>query len=72
MEDSHLITEPVCPLKASVPLLAPVQTDALDATDPPTEPPLMVIIAAEEFAASQAPLLTTALYRVVWVKLRYD
>ena len=56
MEDSHLITEPVCPLKVSVAPLAPEQTDALDATEPPTEEAFIVIIAAEEFADAQAPL----------------
>ena len=56
MEDSHLITEPFCPLRLSVPLLAPEQTVALAATDPPTEAALMVMVAAEEFADTQAPL----------------
>ena len=55
MEDSHLITEPVCPAKASVPELAPEQTVALDATDPPTETAFTVIIAAAEFASVQPP-----------------
>ena len=55
MENSHLITEPVWPVKASVPELAPEQTVALDATDPPTEGALMVIIAAAEFAEAQLP-----------------
>ena len=56
MEDSHLITEPVCPLKVSVAPLLPEQTDALDATDPPTEGAFTVIVAAEEFAEAQEPL----------------
>ena len=55
MEDSHLITEPVWPLKVSVAPLAPEQTDALDATDPPTEEAFTVIVAAEEFAEAQEP-----------------
>ncbi len=56
MEDSHLTTEPVCPLKLSVPLLAPEQTVASDATEPPTETALTVIVAAAEFADAQVPL----------------
>ena len=56
VEDSHLITEPVCPLNVNVALLAPEQTDALDATDPPTEPALTEIVAAAEFADAQVPL----------------
>ena len=55
MEDSHLTTEPVWPLKASVPLLAPEQTAAFEATEPPTEPAFTVIVAAEEFAGVQEP-----------------
>ncbi len=56
MEDSHLITEPVWPVKASVPLLVPEQTDALDATVPPTDAAFTVIIATAEFAVTQDPL----------------
>ena len=52
MEDSHLITDPVCPVNESVPPLAPEQTVALDATDPPTETAFTVIVAAEEFAGT--------------------
>ncbi len=56
MENSHLITDPVCPVKASVPELATEQTVALDATDPPTTVAFTVIIATAEFAAAQDPL----------------
>ena len=55
MEDSHLTTEPVCPLKVSVPELAPGQTVAFDATEPPTETAFTVIMAAAEFADTQDP-----------------
>ena len=55
MENSHLMTEPVWPVKASVPELAPEQTVALDATDPPTEAALTVIIATAEFADAHEP-----------------
>jgi len=53
IEDSHLTTEPVWPLKVSVALLDPEHTVALDATVPPTETALTVIVAAEEFAGVQ-------------------
>ena len=55
IEDSHLTTLPVWPLKLSVAPLAPEQTVALDATVPPTETGLTVIVAAAEFAV-QVPL----------------
>ena len=55
MENSHLITDPVCPDKVRVPELAPEQTVALDATVPPTDTALTVMIATEEFADSQDP-----------------
>ena len=53
VDDSHLTTFPVWPLKESVAPLAPEHTVALDATDPPTETALTVIVAAEEFAGVQ-------------------
>ena len=53
MENSHLITEPVWPLKVSIAPLAPEQTAAFEATEPPTEPAFTVMIAAEEFAEAQ-------------------
>ena len=56
MEDCHLITDPVCPVKVSVPLFVPEQTDALAPTDPPEGSAFTVMIAAEEFADVQAPL----------------
>ena len=56
MEDSHLITEPVCPLNVSVPLLVPEQTVALDATDPPAGSAFTVMIATAEFADTHTPL----------------
>lgn len=37
---SHLITLPVWPVKLSVPLLLPEQTEVLPLTEPPTEPVL--------------------------------
>ena len=55
MEDSHLITEPVCPDSVSVPELVPEQTVAPEATAPPTETALTVMVAAAEFAGAQDP-----------------
>ena len=69
VDDSHRITFPVCPERASVPPFEPEHTVASDATDPPTETAFTVIVAAEEFAFGQTPLCTTALYEVVCVRL---
>ncbi|MNE73517.1 hypothetical protein D3C80_1695350 [compost metagenome] len=52
-----------------MPLLTPEQTAALVLTVPPTETGSIVIVAAPELASAQTPLLTTALYKVVAVKL---
>jgi len=60
-EDSHLVTEPVFPLKVSVVELVPVQTVALPAIVPPTDAGETVMVAVALFADAQAPLVITAL-----------
>jgi len=60
-EDSHLVTEPVFPLKVSVVELVPVQTVALPAIVPPTEAGETVTVAVALLAAAQTPLVITAL-----------
>jgi hypothetical protein len=59
-ELSHLITEPDCPLKVSVPLVDPEQMVLPPATLPPTEPPLTVTVVGVDVAGAHAPLCTTA------------
>ena len=45
VEDSHLITEPVCPLKVIVPLAELAQpVDTAGESEPPTEAGLTVIV----------------------------
>jgi len=53
-EDSHLVTEPVFPLKVSVVELVPVQTVALPAIVPPTEAGETVIVPVA-FTVPQPP-----------------
>ena len=55
-EDSHLTTDPVCPLKVNVVLLVPEHTVAAPATVPPTETGVIVIVAAALFAGAHTPL----------------
>jgi hypothetical protein len=69
VDDCHLIIVPICPDKVSVVLLVPEQTVVLPATVPPTETGLTVIVASVEFAEEHTPLVTTAWYFVVEVKL---
>ena len=69
VDDSHLITLPVLPVKLSVPVLVPEQTVAAEFTVPPTETGFTVMVAGVEFADVQTPLCTTALYWAVWVRL---
>ena len=46
IDDSHLITLPVWPVKLSVPLLEPEHTVALVPTEPPTDKAFIVMVAA--------------------------
>ena len=55
-----------------MPLLVPEQTVALEFTVPPTETGFTVIVTELEFADVQTPLCTTALPKVVWVRLLND
>lgn len=55
IDDSHLTTAPVLPVKLSEPLL-PEQTVALEFTVPPTLKGVTVIVEIAEFALEQAPL----------------
>ena len=54
-----------------MPWLLPEHTVVLPLTEPPTEAWLTVIVARFEFAVAQVPLMTTARYLVVWVRLLY-
>ena len=62
VDDCHLTTAPVWPLRVSVVELVPVQTLAVPATEPPTEARLTVTVADALFAVAQLPLCTTARY----------
>jgi len=46
IDDSHLITLPVWPVRLSVPLFVPEQTVVLVPTEPPTDIPLFTVIVA--------------------------
>ena len=61
IEDSHLTTLPVCPLKVKVVEFVPVQTEALPAIVPPTDAGLTVTVPVALFAVAQVPDCTTAL-----------
>ena len=69
VDDCHLVTIPVWPDNVSVVLLIPEQTVALPATVPPTETGLTAIAASDEFIDEHTPLVITAWYFVVAVKL---
>jgi hypothetical protein len=58
VENSHLITLPVCPVKLSVPLLVPEHTITLLLTDPPTDTGLTVIVPLKELFV-QGPVVVT-------------
>jgi hypothetical protein len=68
-DDCHFVTEPVCPDRVRVVLLVPEHTVVLPARVPPTERGLTVTVASAEVAEEQTPLVTTARYFVVAVKL---
>ena len=55
VEDSHLTTLPVCPLKVKVVEFVPVQTEALPAIVPPTDAGLTVTVPVALFAVVQVP-----------------
>ena len=71
VENSQLITLPVCPDKVNVPEFEPSHTNAFDATVPPTEIGSTVIVAGVEFVAAQVPFCTRARYIVVTSKFKY-
>ena len=60
VDDSHLITFPICPDKVKVVLFVPIHTSALPATCPPIEKRSTIIIASAEVEVEQSPLLTSA------------
>ena len=55
VDDSHLTTLPVCPLKVKVVEFVPVQTAALPAMVPPTETGLTVTVPVALLAVAQLP-----------------
>ena len=65
----HFVIVPVWPLNVNVVLFVPVHTVALPAMLPPTDAGLTVTVAVALFAAEHAPLVITALYWVVAVRL---
>ena len=54
-ELSHLIIDPVLPLKVRSPLVEPEQIAVPPVTDPPTDPGTTVTVVADEFAAAHEP-----------------
>ena len=60
IEDSHLITFPVCPASVIVPAFTPEQTTAFEEVVPPTETGFTVMVAADEATVVQPPLRITA------------
>ena len=60
VEDCHLVTLPVFPLRVRTVLFVPVQTVALPATVPPTEAGLIVTIAVVLGTTEHAPLVSMA------------
>lgn len=69
VDNSHLTTEPVSPDSVRLPEFDPEHTLALGETLPPTLTLSIVMVATEEVAAEQVPLLTTALYMVFTTRL---
>ena len=67
IDDCHLVTVPVCPESVNNALVLPEQMVVPPATLPPTEVGLTVTVVADELAALQTPLVTTALNWVVCV-----
>ena len=69
IEYCHLVMLPVYPDKVNRVLLIPEHTVAEPATEPPTEAGATVMMASVELAGEQIPLVTTALYFVVNIRL---
>jgi hypothetical protein len=67
-ELSQRTTEPVCPLRVKVPLVAPEQIVAPPLTLPPTEVGSTETVVVDELAVAQEPLCTTARNCVVCVR----
>jgi len=62
LDDCHLVTLPVFPVKVNTVELVPVQTvSAAPATVPPTDVGEIMIESTELFADEHTPLVTTAL-----------
>ena len=59
VEDSHLTTDPVSPVKLSVPLLAPEQTVASASTDPPFEAGFTFIVTVPDWFCEHEKLSDT-------------
>lgn len=68
-ENCHFEIVPDEPLRVIDPLLLPLQTVALLPVVPPTAIGSTLMVAADEFADAQTPLVTTARYWVVVVRL---
>jgi hypothetical protein len=68
-DDCHFVIVPVCPDRVRVVLLVPVHTVVLPATEPPTDTGSTVTVASAELAEEHTPLVITARYFVVEVKL---
>jgi hypothetical protein len=49
IDDSHLITAPICPVSVMLPLLLPLQTVVAPAVVPPIEGKASVIVTVLEF-----------------------
>jgi hypothetical protein len=69
VEYCHFVIVPVYPESVSVVLLVPVQTVASEETVPPTDTGSTVTVASAELAEEHTPLVITARYFVVAVKL---
>ena len=67
-EFSHLTTLPTLPARVKLPLVLPLQIVVPPVTAPPTEVGSTVTVVGVEVAVEHAPLWTTALNCVVWVK----
>jgi hypothetical protein len=69
VEYCHFVIVPVCPESVRVVLFVPVHTVASEETEPPTDTGSTVTVASAEFADEHTPLVITARYFVVAVKL---
>ena len=58
-DDSHLVIDPVLPLKVNEEEFVPVQTEVLPETVPPTEIGFTVIVTENDDVDEQDPFVTT-------------